>query len=266
MIASANGRPRWAGSLAATGLGLLCSATLAHASAGAGSGAPASTVEVLLRWLPFLLQGFAFNLVISALAMAFGTLLGALLGLGLIGRSRAVRLLSGWTMNLFRNAPRLVILFMCMYLIPFRFRLGGETIVLAGWAKAVLGLSLAVMANVAEIVRGAVQSVPTTQWEAGEAFAFGRRQILWSIILPQCAKRMLPPWMSLYAIITMDTVLVSILGIGEVMTLTGEALSAENRPDLLLPFYGFVLLLFFAYCYPIARWTARLERRYAVVG
>jgi polar amino acid transport system permease protein len=75
---------------------------------------------------------------------------------------------------------------------------------------------------------------------------------------------MLPPWMNLYAILTMSTVLTSIVGVAEIMTLTGRALSAENRPGLLLSFYAFVLVLFFLYCYPIARWTLRLEAKYAV--
>ena len=57
------------------------------------------------------------------------------------------------------------------------------------------------MANVSEIVRGAVQSIPSGQWESAEALAFTRRQTLWMIILPQCVKRMLPPWMNLYAIL-----------------------------------------------------------------
>ncbi|MEO8977140.1 MAG: amino acid ABC transporter permease, partial [Casimicrobiaceae bacterium] len=83
-------------------------------------------------------------------------------------------------------------------------------------------------------------------------------------ILPQCIKRMLPPWMNLYAILTMATVLTSIVGVAEIMTLTGRVLSAENRPGLLLAFYSYVLFWFFVYCYPIARWTVRLEARYAV--
>ena len=58
--------------------------------------------------------------------------------------------------------------------------------------------------------------------------------------------------------------LASLVGVQEVMTLTGDALSSENRPELLMPFYGFVLLLFFAYCYPIARWTVDMEKKYAV--
>ena len=119
------------------------------------------------------------------------------------------------------------------------------------------------MANVAEIVRGAVQSIPTAQWEAARSLAFSRRQTLWKIILPQCVKRMLPPWMNWYAILTMATTLASIVGVSEVMTLTGRITNAEGRTDLLIPIYTYVLLAFFVYCYPIARWTRRLEARYA---
>ena len=77
---------------------------------------------------------------------------------------------------------------------------------------------------------------------------------------------MLPPWMNLYAILTMATVLASVVGVAEVMTLAQRALAAESRSDLLVPFYGFVMLLFFVYCYPIARATQQLELRYAVRG
>jgi len=133
--------------------------------------------------------------------------------------------------------------------------------------KAMVGLSLPVMANVSEIVRGAVVSLPSGQWEAAESLAFSRTQTLWQIILPQCIKRMLPPWMNLYSILTMATVLASVVGVSEVMTLTGQALAAEGgRSDLLLPFYSFVLLLFFVYCYPIARWTVHMEKKFAVIN
>jgi polar amino acid transport system permease protein len=51
----------------------------------------------------------------------------------------------------------------------------------------------------------------------------------------------------------------------EVLNLTRQAIEAENnRPELLVPFYGFVLLIFLLYCYPIARLTLWLERRYAL--
>jgi polar amino acid transport system permease protein len=75
---------------------------------------------------------------------------------------------------------------------------------------------------------------------------------------------MIPPWMNLYAIVTMSTTLASIIGVNEVVTLAGQVQAAEGgRPDLLAPIYGYVLLLFFIYSYPISVWTRRLERKYA---
>jgi polar amino acid transport system permease protein len=229
----------------------------------AAAGKP-TVVELLIKWTPLLAKGFVFNLLISALAMAIGTAAGVLLGFARISLYAPVRGTSWVVMQFFRNSPWLVLLFFVMFLLPFEFRVGGTTVPFPDWIKATLGLALPIMANVSEIVRGAVQSIPTAQWEAARSLAFSRRQTLWRIILPQCVKRMLPPWMNWYAILTMATTLASIVGVAEVMTIVGRITNAENRTDLLIPIYSYVLLWFFAYCYPIARWTKRLEARYAV--
>jgi polar amino acid transport system permease protein len=233
------------------------------AQAQAGADQP-TILATIWKWTPLLLRGFVFNLAISFVAMAVGTALGVLLGFGLLSPRRPVKQMAWLSTNFFRNAPWLVLLFYCMFLLPFQVTVFGVTIPLPDWVKATLGLALPVMANVAEILRGAMQSIPTAQWESAASLAFSRRQTMWMIILPQCVKRMLPPWMNLYAILTMATVLASIVGVNEMMTLTRAALSAENRPGLLLSFYSYVLLWFFVYCYPIARWTVRLEAKYAV--
>jgi polar amino acid transport system permease protein len=233
------------------------------AQAQTAAGYP-SIIETLWKWTPLLARGFVFNLAISFLAMSIGTLVGLFLGFAQISLLPPVKRGAWLVTHFFRNAPWLVLLFYCMFLLPFQVTLFGVTIPIPDWTKATLGLALPVMANVSEIVRGAIQSIPTTQWEAAASLAFNRRQTMWMIIFPQCIKRMLPPWMNLYAILTMATVLASIVGVSEMMTLTQRALSAENRPGLLLAFYSYVLLWFFVYCYPIARWTVRLESRYAV--
>jgi polar amino acid transport system permease protein len=241
---------------------LVFSAGAAGAQAGVGQ---ESILSIMLKWTPLLFQGFIFNLAISFLAMAGGTVAGALLGVWQISLLPPVRAGSWLVTQFFRNAPWLVLLFFCMFLLPFQVRIFGVVIPLPDWIKATFGLALPVMANVSEIVRGAIQSIPSGQWESAESLAFNRRQTLTMIILPQCVKRMLPPWMNLYAILTMATVLASVVGVSEVMTLTGQVLSAEGgRTDLLIPFYSYILLWFFIYCYPIARLTVRLERHFAV--
>jgi polar amino acid transport system permease protein len=231
--------------------------------AQAGPGVP-SILATILKWTPLLAQGFALNIAMSFLAMAIGTVLGLALGLGLIAVTRPVRGISWLITQFFRNAPWLVLLFYCILLMPFEVRIGGAIVPLPGWAKSTAGLALPVMANVAELVRGAVRSIPSGQWEAAEALAFTRLQTLRLVILPQCVKRMTPPWMNLYAIVVVATPLTSIVGVSEAMTLTGDVLSSEGRPELLVPMYLYLLSWFFIYCYPIALATVALERRFQV--
>jgi len=252
----------WIGSGLALIVVLLAVLVLAG-EARAGPGEP-GILALIWKWTPLMFRGFLFNLLISVLAMAIGTAAGVGLGLGQVSHVAAVRRTAWLVTQFFRNAPWLVLLFYCIFLIPFELSLFGARVPFPAWIKAVIGLSLPVMANVAEIVRGAVQSIPTGQWEAAESLAFSRRQAMWMIILPQCVKRMLPPWMNLYAILTMATPLVSIVGVQEAMTLTRAALSAEGRVDLLIPMYLWLLSWFFVYCYPISRATVRLERRFAI--
>ncbi len=231
--------------------------------AQAGPGEP-SIAATILKWTPLLAQGFALNIAISFLAMAIGTVFGVGLGLCQISLMPPVRTSSWFVTQFFRNSPWLVLLFYCMLLLPFEIEIGGAIIPLPGWLKSTIGLSLPVMANVSELVRGAVRSIPYGQWEASESLAFARGQTLRLVILPQCVKRMTPPWMNLYAILTVATPLTSIVGVSEAMTLTGDILSSEGRTDLLVPMYLYLLLWFFLYCYPIARATLRLERRFQV--
>jgi polar amino acid transport system permease protein len=162
--------------------------------------------DALVRWLPLLVtRGFALNIIISFATMAIGTLAGVALGLWQISPNRLVRRTAWAITQLFRNSPWLVLLFIVMLAFPFEIRIGDWAILVPDWMKAVFGLSLPIMANISEIVRGAIQSVPSGQWEAAESLAFSRRQILWQIVLPQCFKRMIPPWMNWYAILTMAT-------------------------------------------------------------
>jgi polar amino acid transport system permease protein len=264
-IGRATARLPWLRARHGLGLAFALCAALAVGEAQAGPG-EASILQTLLKWTPLLGSGFALNVLMSVLAMAIGSAAGTLLGLCQISLMPPVRGAASLATQFFRNAPWLVLLFYCMLLLPFEIHVGGVTVPLPGWLKATFGLALPVTANMAEIVRGAVQSIPFGQWESAESLAFTRRQTLWMIILPQCVKRMLPPWMNLYAILVVGTPLCSIVGVNEAMTLTNDALAAEARRELLVPMYLYLLLWFFLYCYPIARWTEALERRFAVDG
>lgn len=220
----------------------------------------------LVQWAPLIFRGFLLNLLVSVLAMSIGTALGIGLGLLLSSLVAPLRRAAWLVTQFFRNAPWLALLFYCMFLLPFEIHVFGLTVPLPDWIKATIGLALPVMANVAEIVRGAVQSIEYGQWEAAKSLSLTRAQTWRLVILPQCVKRMLPPWMSLYAVLTMATPLISVVGVQDAMAMARAALSADGRPELLIPIYVMLLGWFFLYCYPIARWTRVLERRYAVLA
>lgn len=246
-------------------LGLfLGSLAVAQAQGQVAAGA-SSAIATLFQWVPFILKGFVLNLVMSFIAMALATLLGAGLGLAQLSHSRFLRAPAWLVTHIFRNSPWLVILFAIMLLVPFEIRIAGTRFVLSDWAKATFAFSLPVMANISEIVRGAVLSIPKGQWESAESLAFTRGQTMRWIILPQCVKRAIPPWMNWYALLAMATPMASVLGVREAVGNAQAAMEAAGaRPELLVPFYLFLLLLFFAYIYPISIWTRAIERKYAV--
>lgn len=227
----------------------------------ATNSAPAA-VRTLWYWSPALLRGLAMNVQISVLAMALGTLAGLVVGALSLSPSRLMRRLTRAYVLLFRNAPILVLVYFTTYVFPFQLRLGGWNLPFPDWIKVVIGLGLPASANVAEIFRGAIQSIPSAQWEAAQSLAFRRAQIFRMIVLPQCLRRMLPSWMNLYASITMSTSLASLVGVHDLVDAATVASNTVSRTDFTILVYFTLLALFFAYCYPIARWTRYLEKRH----
>ncbi|GHC68038.1 amino acid ABC transporter permease [Limoniibacter endophyticus] len=229
------------------------------------AGAP-TALETLFGWIPFILRGFSLNLYMSFLAMALATILGIFLGLMQISVFGPVRVVARLVTHLFRNSPWLVILFIAMYMMPENLRLpAGIAVPFPGWAKATVAFALPVMGNISEIVRGAVRSIPTGQWESAESLGFTRPQTLWNVILPQSFKRAIPPWMNWYALLTLSTPMASIFSVRESVANAQAAMEASGgKPEFLFPFYLFLLCLFFVYIYPIALLTRKLEKKYAI--
>jgi polar amino acid transport system permease protein len=230
----------------------------------AATAAHPGVMGTIIKWLPLVFKGFLMNLLVSILSMAIGSISGLALGLGLVSLIPWLRKSSWFLTQFFRNAPWLVLVFYTIALIPFEVEIGPYTIPFPGWLKATIGLALPVMANMAEIIRGGIQSIPLEQWESAESLAFSRFQIIRSVILPQCFKRMIPPWMNLYAILTTASPLISLVGVNDALLMTRSALMAEGRSELLLPMYSVLLIMFFLYCYPIAYYTVKLERRFTL--
>jgi polar amino acid transport system permease protein len=195
--------------------------------------------------------------------VALGTCAGLVLGPLSLSGAAVLRVPVRAYVQLFRNAPMLVLIYFSTYVFPFELTLGHTIVPFPDWIKVTLGLALPASANFAEIFRGAIQSIPRAQWDSARVLALTRSQVLRWIILPQCVRRMLPPWMNLYASITMATSLASLVGVHDLLDTAQVASNTVARADFTVVVYFLVLALFFAYCYPIARYTRYLERRHA---
>ena len=163
--------------------------------------------------------------------MLFGTLAGAVLGLGQISKIGPIRRASWFFTQLFRNSPWLVILFIVLLALPFEFVIFGViSSTVPDWMKAVFGLSLPIMANISEIVRGAVLSVPTAQWEAAESLAFSRQQ---NPLADHFATMFQADDPTLDELVCYfddgNTVMFACLGVEEIITLSRQAMEAENN-------------------------------------
>src|SRR5699024_8688540 len=102
----------------------------------AGAWADSHAVQELITWMPFILKGFGINLIISVLAMILGTVLGIILGLLELSPSALIRKPAFFVMNVFRNTPWLVILFIAMFIFPFEFTWNGKIIDIPNWIPA----------------------------------------------------------------------------------------------------------------------------------
>lgn len=218
------------------------------------------TFASLVQWSPALAHGFAINILISFAAIVTGTVLGLLVGVLAMPPGITGRLARAWIV-VFRNAPWLVLIYFTTYVFPFEVHFFGAVLPFPDWLKVTLALALPASANIAEVFRGAIRSIPSAQWEAAASLAFSRRQVLFTIILPQCARRILPPWMNVYAIITMGTALSSLVGIHDLLDTAQIASSTVARSPFTVVTYLVTLIVFFLYCAPIAWLTRWLERR-----
>jgi polar amino acid transport system permease protein len=209
-------------------------------------------------WWP-IQGGFVANIFMGIVSMVLATIGGGLLGLGLVSPARVLRWPCSFVMNFLRNSPWLVLLFAMLYLLPFRIVLFGVEIDFPPIAKAIIGLALPTAASFAEVIRGAVQSIHTGQWESARSLGYTMPQIYRHVILPQALRRIVPGWMNLYALLMIGTALATVTGTQEVLTMLRAILATENE-NTIAYFYLATFAMFFLYCYPITRLARRAER------
>jgi polar amino acid transport system permease protein len=212
-------------------------------------------VTSYLSSLPALLRGLATTFELAISAMLCAVALGFFLGIVRSQAPRAVDLPILAIIEFFRGIPLLVLMFFLFFGLP---QLGFRT---SGNAAAIAALAIYAGSLGSEIVRGAIVSIPGGQTEAAAALGLGRVQILLLVLIPQALRRMLPPFVALFALIVESSTLSSLIGVTDLLQTAHQNVERDNA--ISLPIYATVLVAYFAINYPISLASQRLERRLA---
>lgn len=227
-----------------------------------------------------LLQG-----LFTTIRLAFwGTILAAIIGL-ILGYWRtcdslALRIVSRTYVELIRNIPPLVFIFVFFFFIAsqvfpaiglnnidtsspwvdnafFRFAFGDPRL-FSNFLSGLICLALFEAAYITEIVRAGIQSVDKGQWESGRAIGLSRFNLLRDIIFPQAIRKILPPLAGQFITLIKDSAIISLISVQELTFLATEVAASTTRVFetwLLVGAMYFVLCYFFAFVF------ARLEKR-----
>ncbi len=189
-------------------------------------------------WVPnVLMQGFFTTIRLSVWATVLATLIGTLMGLWRVGRNRFRRLLAAGYVELTRNTPPLVLVFIFYYFISDQLlpTVGLDHMartqppgvqallttflappaLLTAFVSAVMTLSIFEGAYITEIVRAGIQSIEKGQREAASALGLSRWQAMRHVILPQAVQRILPPLAGQFISTIKDSAIVSVISIQE---------------------------------------------------
>lgn len=204
------------------------------------------------RWP--ILYGLGTTMLISALAIVGGSLIGVGLGLALAYGGRVVRLAGRIYTDFVRGTPVFVLVLASYYILS---TIGLD---LSPFQAGVLALTVFCSSHVGEITRGALQTIPKGQTEAARAIGLGFSQTFRYVLAPQAVRLGLPAWINTAAEMVKASTLLSVIGVAELLLRTQEVISRSFHS---LEFYLLAGVLYFSINYAIERFGNYVERRVA---
>jgi His/Glu/Gln/Arg/opine family amino acid ABC transporter permease subunit len=209
-------------------------------------------MTLVFESLPYLLRGALSTVVMSLAVIGVGTALGVLLGVLRFVPWRWLAEALGWAIELARAVPLLLLMFFIFFGLP---ALGVR---IPTYPAAVLAMSLWMMVNTAEVVRGGIQSIPKGQFEAARSVGLGWLAMMRYVIFPQAVRRMLPSFVGLCTILVKDTSLAAIIGVFELTRAAQETIERTLRS---FEIYLVAAAIYFVICFPLTQLAQRAEAR-----
>lgn len=185
-------------------------------------------------------------------SFTIGLVLALVVALMRLGRSRVAAGVARGYVSVIRGTPLLVQLFVIFYGLP------SVGVTISPWPSAIIAFSLNVGGYAAEVIRAAILSVPTGQWEAAHMIGMTRRRALRRIILPQAARVSVPPLSNTFISLIKDTSLASLILVTELFR-QAQQIAAFSQEFMAL--YVEAAVVYWVICLVLATGQSRLERR-----
>ena len=219
-------------------------------------------IDVLFKGTNFvrLLSGLCVAVRISLISVIISIVLGLIVGVLMTSKNRILKVIFRIYLEIVRIMPQMVLLFIVYF---------GTTRVF-GWnleaeVSAILVFSFWGIAEMGDLVRGALISIPKIQYESAMALGMDGKQIYYHVILPQTIRRLIPLSINLITRMIKTTSLVMMIGIVEVLKVAQQIIEANRRssPNAAFGIFAVVFLLYFLICWPISKLSVYLEKRWS---
>ncbi|WP_207839232.1 amino acid ABC transporter permease [Williamsia soli] len=206
-------------------------------------------------WTTYLLPGLWGTIKAAVLSIVFALVLGAILGIGRLSDHRAIRILSGGTVEFFRAIPVLILMIFAYYLFAEYAVFPAEQL---AFAAVVTGLTLYNGSVIAEILRSGINSLPSGQLEAANSLGMRKSQTMRLVLLPQSITAMLPALISQMVIALKDSALGYAIGYIEVVR---SGIQSASFYGNYLPALVVVALIMIALNFGLSSLATVVERR-----
>ncbi|PUE66933.1 amino acid ABC transporter permease [Arcobacter lacus] len=206
-----------------------------------------------------ILEGTLNTIQIAFSSISFALLFGSIFGIIYSTKNRVIKFICRVYLEIFRIIPILVLLFIFYFVVPkfFDIDISGEFV-------AIIVFVLWGIAEIGDITRGAIESIPRHNIDVALALGFNKIQVYRYILIPLSFKRVIPGVINLTTRMIKTTSLVVMIGVVDIIKVGQQIIESNvlKVPDSAFWTYGFIFFIYFIICYPMSRFAKNLENRW----
>ena len=205
-----------------------------------------------------LMEGLGVTLNIAIVSVVLSTILGVIFGIVMTSKKKSIKTISFIYLESIRIIPLMVWLFIFYFGIPTLFNIHLDS-VLVGY----IVFTLWGTAEIGDLVRGAMTSIPKIYYESAAALSLNKFKTYRYIIIPISIRRVLPGIINLTTRMIKTTTLMTLIGAVDLVKVGQQIIERTILTDPLTSFwiYGFMLIVYFLICFPISLGAKALEKR-----